>query len=386
MSVYIKRHVKKDNTEAWYALVKTWDPTQKKEISKHVSRDQAGKTLGIPGHLTYAEACARAEQINAQGKVRYLADRRIKIAERLDKERVEALAFLPALVIEEFERVVLAPKFLGQDVWDPKYKQAVKWRAALTTMRWVKLDPSEWAEKPFLFYNYFLDKKYSPGYVERIIALMNLYGYFYCRKYSKAFAPIPRLKGVLRAKQMNAYSRNPNRRHKSDRITGAELFKAKGNFSEENYNWIFISLWFGLRPEEVDELKNENSTHPYYLETQDDVSILVVYQKKLENTIPTEAERWKRIPILYPEQFEALKLIKRGKFERPLPKTMQRYLGKEHADTYSGRKSFTDLMLGLGQRLEDIHGWMGHTTIERTWKDYKNRRTVHFTKPPKKPA
>lgn len=383
MSIYIKRHIKKNGDEAWYCLLKTWDIELKREVGKHISREQSGVVLGIPGTLTYKEAKERAKQLNAQSKLKYHADRRAKIADRLKTERTEALAFLPEIDIAEFETKVLAVKFLGAEVWDPKHKTAVKWRAALKTMRHVKLDPSEWAEKPFVFYTYFIQKKFSPSYVERIIHFMNLYGYFYCRKYKTPFAPIPPLKGVLRQKQTHAYSTNPERRHKADRITPAELEAQKSNLGEERYNWVFLSLWLGLRPEEVDSLKNPHNSHPHFFEIQDDTPVLVIYQSKLLNTVD-ESERWKRIPILYEQQEEAVKIIASGKFERPLPKTLQLHLKKAHADTYSGRKSYADLMRSLGQDLEDIFGWMGHKTIERTWKDYKSRKIIHFKKPPKK--
>lgn len=376
MAIEIKKHTRKDGTLSWYVVI---TEGSKRTYIKKASLVAAG----FSPNLSYDEAKSRATQLNAQGKLKLQAARRAKIAERLDTERLEALAFLPMTDIHEFENKILAPKFLSVDVWDPKHKLAVKWRAAIKTMGAVKLDPSEWAEKPFLFYNYFLTKMFSTGYVERIIAMMNLYGYFYCRKYAKAFCPIPPLKGIQRQKQINAYSKNPHRRHKAERITPSELEAQRGNLGEELYNWIFLSLWLGLRPEEVDALKNPLPSYGHFFELKDDCKIIVVYQSKLKNSVEEE-DRWKRIPILYPEQERALEIIESGKFHRPLPQTMQLHLGKKHADTYSGRKSFTDLMLGFGQRLEDIQGWMGHTTIERTWKDYKSRKVVHFIKPPKK--
>lgn len=369
MAIEVRPYKKKDGTTSWYIYID----------GKNVKKSGL-VAAGFSPDLTFDQAKARAAQLNAQNKLELRSKERLKIAERMETERLEALAFLPKLDIEEFENSVLAPKFLGTMVWDHKHKLAVKWRAALITMGAVKLDPSEWAEKPFLYYNYFIQQKFSPGYTERIIALMNLYGYFYCRKYKKAFFPLPPLKGKLRIKQVNAYRSKPDRRHKSDPISPAELEAIKSNLKIEQYNWVYISLWFGLRPEEVDALKDPDAEYPYYVEAQDGVDILHVYQTKLQESVDEE-ERWKLIPVLYPEQEQALKIIRSGKFDRPLPKTLQKYLNKPHADTYSGRKSFTDLMLGLGQRLEDISQWMGHTTLDRTWSDYKRRDKVHFTKP-----
>jgi integrase len=47
---------------------------------------------------------------------------------------------------------------------------------------------------------------------------------------------------------------------------------------------------------------------------------------------------------------------------------------------YGGRKGFQDLMLNRGQKLEDISAWMGHQSIEMTWKRYRNRKRVKVTK------
>ena len=35
-------------------------------------------------------------------------------------------------------------------------------------------------------------------------------------------------------------------------------------------------------------------------------------------------------------------------------------------------------MLSKGNTLENISIWMGHSTINRTWQSYKNRRKYHI--------
>ena len=77
--------------------------------------------MGLSSDLTYDEAAALVERLNAQSKHDYQAGRRLKIAERIETVRLESLAFQPALV----------------------------------AMGAVKFDPSEWAERPYVFYNYF---------------------------------------------------------------------------------------------------------------------------------------------------------------------------------------------------------------------------------------
>lgn len=56
---------------------------------------------------------------------------------------------------------------------------------------------------------------------------------------------------------------------------------------------------------------------------------------------------------------------------------MRRYFG-EGVTLYAERKGFSDLMLSKNQTLENISIWMGHSTIQRTWTSYKQRRKFHL--------
>ena len=103
--------------------------------------------------------------------------------------------------------------------------------------------------------------------------------------------------------------------------------------------------------------------------------ILWVFQTKIIALLPED--RWKPIPILFDEQQDALKILESGDFKRPLSKTMRLHFGVG-IDPYGGRKGFTDLMLSKGHRIENISVWMGHSSMERTWRSYKGRTTFHL--------
>jgi integrase len=96
------------------------------------------------------------------------------------------------------------------------------------------------------------------------------------------------------------------------------------------------------------------------------------------SAVPLEADphclRWAK---------DATKIIKSGNFKRPLTKTVRHHFG-EHTTLYGGRKGFTDLMLGHQQRLENISQWMGHSSIDRTLRNYKSRTITHYDLPNKK--
>lgn len=119
----------------------------------------------------------------------------------------------------------------------------------------------------------------------------------------------------------------------------------------------------------------DSSEWPIVEETLRGVSVLWVYQTKII-ALPPE-ERWKPIPLLFAEQKIALKILMSGKFRRPIPKTMRKRFG-EGITLYGGRKGFSDLMLSLGQKLENISVWMGHATLNRTWTSYKDKKRFHL--------
>lgn len=108
------------------------------------------------------------------------------------------------------------------------------------------------------------------------------------------------------------------------------------------------------------------------------LKVLWIYQTKLV-AIPKE-ERWKGIPIIHEEQKFAHKIIESMKFKRPHHQKMQKVLGISYK-LYGGRKGFVDLMLQKGHQLEAISQWMGHSTLGRTWRDYKDRTDILFTLP-----
>lgn len=377
MPLNIRKYVKKSGETSWYAVLRH-------QGKQTYLKDEALITAGLSPDMTHAEALERARTLNAQEHLKWSETKRAAIAERLTRERLEQLAYLPEADIVEFETKIMAPMFMGSSTVDPKHKIMVKWRAALRAMREVKLDPTDWSDRPFDFYNYFLAHKFSPGYVERIISLMNHYGYFYCKKHRQAFLPLPKLKGKLKHRQINAYRGKSKRGVKSDPLSPTSLETQKDNLTPPNYDWLYLAVWLGMRPEEIDNLKRAQPGYEHYTTTVDGVTVLHIYQTKLVEAVD-EQDRWKMIPLLYPQQVKCIEVIKRGQFKRPLTKTLKKYF-TERTTTYCGRKGFTDLMLSRGQRFEDISQWMGHESLDRTWTDYKNRRVVHFIKPSKKAA
>jgi hypothetical protein len=169
------------------------------------------------------------------------------------------------------------------------------------------------------------------------------------------------------------YQRNKNSRKASDPLPPEVLNQAAGKMNQANFNWLFISVWLGLRPQEIDNL---HETELWRVETPIvGRKVFWIYQTKIIALPPDD--RWKPIPILYEEQEFAMRIIESGNFKRPLVKTMRQYFSKD-IDLYGGRKGFTDLMLSKGNTIENISIWMGHSTLDRTWRSYKQKMKFHL--------
>ena len=201
-----------------------------------------------------------------------------------------------------------------------------------------------------------------------------MWGKFVCDDRKVGYAPIPPMKGYARAAVAESYQTGDSFRGESDPLT-PEYLKHHPLPDQENMNWLLLTIWFGLRPLEVDNLKNQST---WRVERDRGVDVLWVYQSKL--TSVERSKRWKPIPCILKEQKALLPIIKEGLFRKPLIKVLRNYFDNPKITLYGGRKGFIDLMLDRGQRLEDISSWLGHQSIEMTWKKYRNRRRVSWNK------
>lgn len=245
----------------------------------------------------------------------------------------------------------------------------------------LNLDASEFKSNSKKIYKYFIEQKISPSYASRLITILNRWGVFVSKSRNKFYEEVQIPKGnqlsaIADAQQTKSgINTELGVRTESLPLSPEKLNTAKGRLSGEHYNWLFLSIWLGLRPEEVDLLKNLKR-FKVEADLKRKLTILHVYQSKLRSV--AENKRWKYIPIIFPEQFRCLEIIKDGRFERPLNKTVRKHVGSG-ITLYGGRKGFVDLMLSKGQKLEDISMWLGHKDISTTWLHYKDKVSVGFT-------
>ncbi|MCK6595083.1 MAG: hypothetical protein L6Q37_03275 [Bdellovibrionaceae bacterium] len=350
-------------------------PAKKPKKEWDVDRDR-WRSLGFHNLMTIEEARVRVRQLNAQ---RHLKEQEKRIQQRkLEEEqyarRIDSV--LPIEFIAEFEQRFLRIRDSETTKRLRKKSRAfVIWKAAQKLIYEMQIDPSDWLYSAHEIYDYFYRRKLSLRYSLAILKFVNLWGFFISKKLARPFHPIPVPRGYERQRLLDSFYEKDRTKISvpSKEITPEQLDDVRMTMNQLNFNWVYISVWFGLRPQEVDNLHNPSLWRIETLATGR--KILWAFQTKII-ALPPE-DRWKPIPIIFEQQEFALRIIESEAFKRPLTKTIRKHFG-QGTTLYGGRKGFTDLMLSKGQALENISIWMGHSTMARTWRSYKRRRKFHL--------
>ncbi len=342
---------------------RTWD----------ISKDR-WSSLGFHAGMSYEEAKVRMRQLNAELHLKYQEER----IRRLEKEKRESKlrrdSLLPEKFVEEFEKLFLQVRYEKTVRGRRSFRRvSTIWNATQKMIETIRIDPWEWFFHMKTIYDYFRSRQLSLYYIHAILRTANLWGFFISRKLAKPFLPVGVPRGYERQLLLESFYQKSKRRRPSLPLTTEILVRAKDKMRPSHFNFLYLTMWFGLRPQEVENLKKMSSCTVERINSGR--RILKVFQTKLV-ALPPE-DRWKPIPILYSEQEFGPGIISPGNFRRPLSKTVHRYFGAGY-DLYAGRKGFTDLMLSKGHSLENISIWMGHSSIDRTWRSYKNKRRFHL--------
>jgi integrase len=351
-----------------------WKAGQRSQLAVPV---EAYQSLGFRPTMTIEEARARAKQINQQGQLENRA--KVQAARRIALSAEIEEAYLPESDVADFESD-LAEYYDGKpDRLDNVLKQ---WNVVKRMLSELALDPKDFADQQQRFLTYYRKrpKPWSPDYVKKLTWVVNQWGLFISRRRGTYYRPLPRLRSAQAQDLRNIREDVDGIKRAAQPLTWAALQAAKASFEHDgllaHWNWLCVALWFGLRPVEVEGLRNKK-----LWKVEDDpvtkCRVLCVYQTKL--TSVERDRRWKVIPIYLKEQREAFRILEQGNLKKPLNKTLRRLLG-EGIETYSPRKGFTDLMLERGFGLEDVSTFLGHQSIEMTWKHYKNRRRFSLPK------
>jgi len=262
---------------------------------------------------------------------------------------------------DRFVREVL----LGKVCWGERTNHFLQlcnyWTTAQKVIEELNLPPSEWSDHRNLIYQYFRKRRLSVSYAQKVIRVLNLWGRFYSRRTNTFYEEVPKPRGEASVKIQEAYFEKRPHGLVSKALSWEQLKSVKDKMLIENWNWLYLTLWFGLRPSELNNLK-------WGIEEYKGVMVLAVFQHKLVR-IPTD-QRWKFIPILFEEQRAAIDILVTKNYRVPLVKTLRRHIGPR-VTLRAGRKGFVALMWEQGKYPKEVsYRWLGHKSVRTTNNHY----------------
>ncbi|MBI3336141.1 hypothetical protein HYZ98_01070 [Candidatus Peregrinibacteria bacterium] len=214
--------------------------------------------------MEIADARTRSRQLNAQLMLKRQEERIRQLQKAENEFRMRNNAVLPLEFVEEFELCFLKIREEGSLISRTRRQKRVRvlWKAAQKMIRTLQIEPSEWFYHIHDVYDYFCNQQLSLSYSQGILKFANLWGFFISRKLVRPFLPVPVPKGYERQRILEAfYQKAKGRRRPSLPLAPEQLAKAAGKLNQANFNWLFLSVWFGLRPQEVDHQSLLVNTH-----------------------------------------------------------------------------------------------------------------------------
>jgi hypothetical protein len=336
--------------------------------------------IGITEAMTYEEAKAALKKLNLEAEMTRRENSRNAIQLRVAAEKEIECIHLPPAFVRKFEDEHLPTKYMGSGNRLRKIKS--NWRAAQAMIRTVPVAIDKWHRYPEHFYNYCLIRAYSPDYVKKLLFIVNAWLNFLGFEQDMGYRPLPPPGGAWQAKIATAFE-EANKGKASLPLTPEKLESIKEGLNPSEYNWLYCTVWAGLRPNETDALLDKKRTKISYRQGKaGKIPVLEVYQSKLRN-VPKTAHRWKRIPLFLPEQRLILDIINSGNLKTPLLKTIQHptRLGPGHG-LYAGRKGFHDLMVTQYSQPElEVIRWLGHRSLDMAMKHYAKEDAVRWEEP-----
>lgn len=364
---------KKSNGHGWRLMETVYKDGKRKPSQVPKSAYQA---LGFRFDMSDEEAKARVSQLNKVNRVE--KSKVIAIARRVELESVSASAYVPKALAEAFVQKIKDDNF-GSDTHCEK--RLSHWQFVQDMVTTLQLEPKDFADNKRKIFGYFIKRKISLDYAGKIRRTLNEWGYFVSKQRGQFFEPVGAPKGIEKEKIADSNETSEGKRRPSEKLTEKVLADLIRNLPDGHGEYLSIALYFGLRPSEIQELREKPEHHR--IDRVGKTVVLRIYQSKLSGV--AREKRWKVIPVILDQQKQALQYIEKDTWSRPLARTLQRLSGV-YLTRYCGRKGFTDLMLGYGQELVDISAWLGHTTINRTYHSYKDKQEVTFSPVKKRKA
>lgn len=354
----IKLYNRPDGSVVWRIVYE--ETNNKTKTCRHVKKVDYS-SIGFSPTMSFEQAKERARYLSAQSWAEHQEARRRKNERKWEKEEAKKCRWLPAALCARFEAEVLRERLCWNEETRHLRQLLTYWRVAKRIIRSLNVSPTDWEDRRTAVYSYFRTKRWSVSYAQKVIRVMNLWGVFYAKRRNKFFVPLSKPSGVSASKIHEAFYQKRPHGFQSAPITWKQLQQAKADMEDRHWNWLYLTVWFGFRPSELDDLR-------WGLETYKGRTVLAVFQKKLVR-LPAE-QRWKFIPILFNEQRHGLELIRHKQHATPLVKTIQLHVN-ERASRRGGRKGFVAHMWEMGRYPKKVtYRWLGHKSMRTTENHY----------------
>jgi len=342
-----------------------------KRIAKQVPRE-AFNGFGFSINMSIEEAKRRAKELNQKGRLERAKE--VEQARRAIRSLIVESVYLPAYLANDFTQHLDDNSF---GIAAHKERLQSHWRYVQKMVAKLEIEPKDFYKNANKIYRYFIEDGLSVDYSNKIIRVLNMWGSFVSERSQSFFREVAFPRGSIRERIADNQDTN-GVRTKSKPLTPELLEEKRRKLTVPgNYEWLFLSVWLGLRPWEIDSLHDSKSSKVIIVRG---ITTLGVYQSKLI-ALPKD-QRWKFIPLLTKQQQECLEIIRSGGFKRPLYKTMSAIF--DGVTLYGGRIGFLRLMRSFGQQKVNVSKWLGHTNLRRTIEDYEEFDDVQFD-PIKKP-
>ena len=307
--------VSKAKRSKFRVFIEEWKPKRKIVTVK----SENYPTYNINHNMTYEQADSAAKEYNLKSKSQKNKDARA-IAQIQQNSLLNSFS-LPQYLVDDFITELRAEYKNNTDRLETLEQH---WKASQQMIAKLQIDYTIFFNSRFQIFEYYEKKCWSADYIKRITKISNRWGSFCARKKGTFFEPIPKI-GIKIHDIVKKRELKKNIRRAAEPMKWSELRNLRTKFMNEEltlqWNWLYIGLFFGLRPSEIDSLKDKSKFRLDF-NKDNNVDVIFVYQNKLKNL--AEARRWKVIPIVETEQLEAIQLIKSGEFKRPLNKTLKR--------------------------------------------------------------
>lgn len=220
--------------------------------------------FGLNPEMSVIEAKERVKRLNKERRLE--AGSHIRAAKNAEENVAVDKTYFPEDYVEEFLSY-LEEQTHGTSA---HYKKVVSHFVLIQKMiKKLRLTPGNYVNRSGRIYKYFSENGYSIDYTNKILRVLNMWGGFVARKEGLYYERVKSPKGRVRSSIRSSQLKKTSVRRESLPLTPEMLAKAKHSMSKEHYNWLVLSVWFGLRPKEIDGLKNETTfrveSHPHHI-------------------------------------------------------------------------------------------------------------------------